>query len=75
MSKRYYAALAKKKRQAKKAQIDRLKVKLENKELAEEERVKIQRSIEKIKKPKPKQKKANSVWTVSGGLPSLGKKK
>jgi len=75
MSKKYYAALAKKRRQAKKDKIESLKERLKNKELTEKTKVKILKSIEEIKRPKPKPKKARSVWTVSGGLPSLGKRK
>jgi len=74
MSKKYYAAVAKKKRRQQKARIDALKTKLDDSSLDDEERLKLIKKIEKLKRPTQRQKKSQSVWTVSEGLPSLGKK-
>ena len=76
MSKKYYAALAKKRREDKKEKIQNLEKLLLDKGLSASEKSRIQKSIEAIKNPKKKKTTTStSVWTVSGGLPGLGKRR
>ena len=76
MSKKYYAALAKKRREDKKEKIQNLEKLLLEKHLSGTEKSRILKSIEKIKNPKKKKATTStSVWTVSGGLPGLGKRR
>lgn len=76
MSKKYYAALSKKRREDKKERVKNLEKLLLEKDLSVSEKSRILKSIKTIKNPKKKKAKTStSVWTVSGGLPGLGKRR